>query len=154
MGVVLTCITPRERPSNADPPVQPNLGHTKSLTKPFKFKQVRQALAKLPSGKATGPDGIPNEALRMGSQLLTYELTKAFNLILLRGEPIPAWAEGLMYLIYKGKGDKSDLNNYRGITVNNALSKVFSNLLNERLTHLVESRRVLGQMEEDREDKV
>ena len=83
----------------------------------------------------------------MGSQLLSHWEQVAFNLILLRGEPVPAWAEGLMYLVYKGKGDKSDLNNYRGITMNNALSKVFSNLLNERLSHLVEARRVLGQIQ-------
>ena len=73
---------------------------------------------------------FPNEALRMGYSILAHDLTKAFNLIFLRGEPIPAWAEGLMYLIYKGKGDKSDLN-----------------LLNDRLTHLVESRGVLGQIQ-------
>ena len=89
------------------------------------------ALKKLKPDKATGPDGIPNEALKMGAAILALTLTKAFNLILLRGEPIPAWAEGLMYLIYKGKSDKRDLNNYRGITVNNSLSKVFASLLND-----------------------
>lgn len=52
-----------------------------------------------------------------------------------------------MYLIYKGKGDKRDLNNYRGITVNNTLSKVFASLLNDRLANLVEKRGTLGQLQ-------
>ena len=63
------------------------------------------------------------------------------------GQEIPSRAEVLMYLIYKGKGDKFDLNNYRGITVNNSLSKVFASLLNERLKNLVERTQVLGQIQ-------
>ena len=131
--------TARERPPNPNPRPMPNIGKSRSLIKPFTENQVRKALRKLPADKATGPDGIPNEALKMGASLLAPILKKAFNLILLRGETIPSWAEGIMYLIYKGKGDKSDLNNYRGITVNNSLSKVFSSLLNERLSKLVMS---------------
>merc|ERR1711867_363264 len=74
-------------------------------------------------------------------------LKSAFNLILTTGQDIPSWAEGIMYLIYKGKGDKFSLDNYRGITVNNTLSKVFASLLNKRLTKAVESSGVLGQIQ-------
>ena len=52
-----------------------------------------------------------------------------------------------MYLLYKSKGDPNDLKNYRGITVNNAISKVFSSLLNSRLSKLVEKRDILGQIQ-------
>ena len=45
------------------------------------------------------------------------------------------------------KGDITDLNNYRGITVNNSLSKLFASLLNDRLSKLVETRGVLGQVQ-------
>ena len=140
-------LTSRERPPNPNPRPMPNIGKSRSLIKKFTDSQVRKALLKLPSNKATGPDGIPNEALKMGAALLAPYLRKAFNQILLRGEPISAWAEGIMYLIYKGKGNKSDLDNYRGITVNNSLSKVFASLLNDRLSKLVEKRGVLGQIQ-------
>ena len=117
-----------------------------------KFRKLEKhertkALSKLKSNKACGPDGIPNEVLRLSAAELSPYLKKAFNLILLTGENIPAWAEGIMYLIYKGKGDISDLNNYRGITVNNSLSKLFASLLNDRLSKLVETRGVLGQIQ-------
>ena len=52
-----------------------------------------------------------------------------------------------MYLLYKGKGDSNDLKNYRGITVNNAISKVFSALINSRLSDLLEKRGILGQIQ-------
>ena len=139
--------TARERPPDRDPLPCPQVGKSKSLIKPFTQRQVRRALQKLKPNKATGPDGIPNEVLKMGAAILAPTLKKAFNLILLRGDPIPAWADGLMYLIYKGKGDKRDLNNYRGITVNNSLSKVFASLLNDRLANFVEKRGALGQIQ-------
>ena len=72
---------------------------------------------------------------------------KASNIILSTGQHIPAWSEGLMYLSYKGKGDISDLKNYRSITVNNTTSKVFSSLLNTCLSDLVEKRGVLEQIQ-------
>ena len=52
-----------------------------------------------------------------------------------------------MYLLYKGKGDPNDLKNYRGITVNNSISKVFSALINQRLSELLEKRGISGQIQ-------
>ena len=53
-----------------------------------------------------------------------------------------------MYLIYKGKGDINDLSNYRGITVNNAISKIFTTLINNRLNYLVEKSGILGNIQQ------
>ena len=80
-------------------------------------------------------------------KVLAPYIQTAFNLILKTGQHIPSWSEGLMDLSYKGKGDPNDLKNYRGITVNNAISKVFSSLLNSRLSDLVEKRGILGQIQ-------
>ena len=139
--------TPRQRPPNKEPAKIPNIGKSRSLIKAFSLPTVKKALSKLKSKKASGPDGIPNEALKLGAKEISPPLRKAFNLLLLTGESIPAWAEGIMYLIYKGKGDITDLNNYRGITVNNSISKLFASLLNDRLSKLVEKRGVLGQVQ-------
>ena len=139
--------TARERPTTGETIPIPQVKRTKYLTKPFKVAQIRKKLQKLQTEKATGPDGIPNEALKIGASILARHLQKAFNLILLLGESPPAWAEGLMYLVYKGKGDMTDLNNYRGVTVNNAISKVFTSLLNERLLDIAERSGILGEIQ-------
>ena len=52
-----------------------------------------------------------------------------------------------MYLLYKGMGDPNDLKNYRGITVNNSTGIVFSALINQRLSDLLEKRGILGQIQ-------
>ena len=59
-----------------------------------------------------------------------------------------AWNTGIMHIIYKGKGDASDLINYRGITVNNASSKIFTSILNSRLTEIVEEANILGNIQQ------
>ena len=89
------------------------------------MKTIKKFLRKLESNKACGQDNIPYEALKIGFKELAPFILKAFNIILKTGQHIPSWSEGLMYLLYKGKGDPNDLKNYRGITVNNAISKVF-----------------------------
>jgi hypothetical protein len=45
-----------------------------------------------------------------------------------------SWDEGLMNILYKGKGDITDMSNSRGLTINNSISKLFANILNTRLT--------------------
>ena len=139
--------SPRPKPSNKEPINMPSIGWNKSLTRPFKLKIIQKCLKKLKANKACGPDNILFEALKIGWFELSPYIMKAFNIILSTGQHIPAWSEGLMYLLYKGKGDISDLKNYRGITVNNTISKVFSSLLNTRLSDLVEKRGVLGQIQ-------
>ena len=139
--------SPRERPPNTEPIKIPSLGKTKHLVKDFKPKQIRKALNNLEPGKASGPDEIPNEILKLGSSIIYQQLCTAFNIILRTGESIHSWAGGHMHLLYKDKGDKADLNNYRGITINNCISKVFTSLLTDRLAETVERSGVLGQIQ-------
>ena len=62
----------------------------------------------------------------------------AFN-SLLRLQHFPLqWAIGLIVPIHKS-GELDDPNNYRGITLNSCLSKLFTVLLNNRLTELCDS---------------
>ena len=139
--------TPRQRPPNREPIKMPNIGGNKSLIKPFTIKTIKNYLKKLEANKACGPDNIPYEALKIGYHELAPFIKEAFNIIISTGQHIPSWSEGLMYLLYKGKGDPNDLKNYRGITVNNCISKVFSALINKRLSDLLEKRGILGQIQ-------
>ena len=53
-----------------------------------------------------------------------------------------------MHLIYKGKGDINNLTNYRGITVNNVISKIFTTLINNRRSPLIEGSGILGNIQQ------
>ena len=57
-----------------------------------------------------------------------------FNIKLDKGSIPESWGKGILILIFKNKGLKSDPNSYRGVTLNSCISKMFSAVLNNRLT--------------------
>ena len=84
-------------------------------------------------GKATGLDKISNEMTKYGFSFLKESLLKLFNLIL-KAKIVPAdWCKGLISPIFKSD-DKMNPDNYRAICVTSCLSKLFSLILNDRLT--------------------
>ena len=55
------------------------------------------------------------------------------------------WAIGKIRPIYKNKGDVTDPNNYRPITILSCLNKLFTAVLNERLTDLLDENDMLNE---------
>jgi len=101
-------------------------------------KEVAEALKNMKSGKATGPDNIPIEALRACEKGGIAVLTKLFNEIL-REEKMPeAWREKVVVPIFKGKGDIQDCSNYRGIKLMSHTMKLWERILERRLRQMVE----------------
>ena len=127
-----------------------NTTQSKKLLKHTNVKRVTKLLKNLKNRKASGPDGIPNEPFKIGGKILAPLLVRLFNMILSNQCSPADWNTGIMHLIYKGKGDINDLTNYRGITVNNAISKIFTTLINDRLNSLVEQSGVLGNIQQGR----
>ena len=67
-----------------------------------------------------------------GTILLFHVYT--FILGVWHGDPVPQdWVEAIMLSLYKGKGPKSNCDDYRGINLLEAVGKVFSNVLLNRL---------------------
>ena len=62
---------------------------------------------------------------------------KLFNAILDSGKFPSQWSVGKIIPIYKNKGSAMDPNNYRGITILSCLGKVFTGMLNTRLSEAV-----------------
>ena len=68
---------------------------------------------------------------------------KFFNAIPDRGE-VPDDRTLSVYCPIFKKGDRKEINNYRGISLANCLCKLFTSLLAERMQKDLESRRALG----------
>jgi hypothetical protein len=108
--------------------------------------EVAAALKQLPNDKAAGMDGIPCELWKILQR--TYDenkdrdtpganivkiLTNVFNNIESHGvAPNTDFSLGWMCPIYK-KGDRSEIANYRPITLNTDY-KIFTKALNNRLS--------------------
>ena len=61
-------------------------------------------------------------------------LTKIFNIVFQIGHMPHEWVIGIIKPIYKNKGDINDPDNYRGINLLSCFGKLFTSILNDRLT--------------------
>ena len=99
---------------------------------------IAAALKKLNAGSATlGP--LKASLIKAGATALTPVLARLFTAVFRSGRIPPEWAVGVITSVFK-KGDASDPNNYRGITVGHVLGKLYALVLNARLTAWLEAR--------------
>ena len=108
--------------------IKNTLVYNELTDKPFCVKEIKKYINKLKIGKSAGPDLIGNEIIKFSRSITCKAITKLFNLIL---EQYPKqWRKS--YTVLKS-GDQSDLNNYRNISLQNCMTKLFSAVLNDRL---------------------
>ena len=79
-----------------------------------------------------GIDGLIAEIFKCSYDTISPLLLRLFNTIFTNGVYPVSWSEGVITPIHK-KGSLDDTNNYRGITLINTLSKIYSHILNNRL---------------------
>ena len=113
------------------------------LDKPITESEVRKAVKLLKLKKAAGLDRVRNEMLKCGIHQLASSLVKLFNFIVKKGSlPDICGFTGLISPIFKS-GNKSDPSNYRGICVTSCLGKLFSSVLNLRLSNFLQDQKIL-----------
>jgi hypothetical protein len=105
----------------------------------FELKEVSSALGSLSKDSAAGNIEIDTAVLKGCAQEIAKPLTELFNRCLSTGEIPDEFKIAQITPIYKGKGSKSDLENYRPISVLSPISKIFEMLLAERITDYFES---------------
>jgi hypothetical protein len=93
---------------------------------------VEIAIAKLKKCKAPGSDQIPAELIRAGSQILLSEIHKLINPVWNKEEIPDQWKESITVSVHK-KGDKTDCNNYHGISLLSTSYNILSNILLSKL---------------------
>ena len=103
-----------------------------TLDSPFTNEELKKVILSLKTNKSPGLDGLISEIFKCSYDILSPLIVKLFNFVFLNGAYPNSWSEGLVTPIHK-KGDIDILNNYTGITLINALSKIYSHLLNNRI---------------------
>ena len=98
----------------------------------FTMEELLFAIKWLKKNKAAGPDGIPAEILKALPPYALKILLKIMNKIKDSCKYPEKWAWGITSLLFK-EGDDEDPNNYRAITVADAISKILAIMLNERV---------------------
>ena len=105
----------------------------------FSVDEINFGIKQLKKGKASGTDAISNDIIKTSKSILTPTLALLFNKIVeLKYFPI-IWSTGMIVPIHKS-GELDDPDNFRGITLNSCVSKLFTYILNVRLTFLCEDK--------------
>jgi hypothetical protein len=94
--------------------------------------EVETAIAKLRKYKPSGSDQILAEIIQGKGEILLYAIHKLINYIWNKEELPDQWKESIIVPIHK-TGDKTDCNNYRGISLLSISYKILSNILLSRL---------------------
>ena len=115
-----------------------------SLDSPITKEEVMLALRKIKTKKAAGFDGIIGEFFRYSADVITPFLVRFLNALFDRGIYPDSWSESVILPLYK-KGDCNNPGNYRGITLCNTGSKVYSFILNRRLQQWVKENNLTGE---------
>ena len=109
-------------------------------------KEVTEAIHHLKANKAAGPDGIIPEAYKHAGDKIIPFLVHLFNTIFTSGEHIEALTEAIILPLCK-KGSIHDPDNYRGISLLNVRSKLYSHIIDKRLSRWTEDHDVLGDIQ-------
>jgi hypothetical protein len=98
--------------------------------------EVEIAIGKLKSYKSPSNDQISAKLIKAGGETVCSETHKLICSIWNMEELPQQWKESIIVPIYK-KGDKTDCNNYQGISFLLTAYKILSNILLARLTPYV-----------------
>lgn len=115
------------------------------INKPIDESEIWVQIKKLKNNKSAGVDSLTNELLKNCPNELVTITGKLFNLILNTGVIPSNWTKGIIKPIFKNKGSPDDPDNYRGITLLSCLGKLFTAILNKRLSDYVEVTGILGE---------
>jgi len=108
-------------------------------------EEILKQIKDLQNDKAVGIDLIKNEYIKQSADAMLPLYKHLFNAILGTGHIPKEWASGMIIPIYKNKGSKTDPNNYRGITLLSCMAKLFTSIINKRLTIFIENNKLLNE---------
>ena len=115
------------------------------LNSPISDGEILKCIKLLKNNKACANDDIINEYIKSTSHIMLPLYTSFFNLIFETGIMPDAWLEGIIKPIYKKKGDPLQPENYRPITILSCFGKLFTAVLNLRLTRFLNEHETLAE---------
>ena len=114
------------------------------MDKEFSLSEILTGIKSLKKGKASALDAISNDILHCAAKTGAVPVLQAIFNNLIKFQFFPTqWATGIIVPLHKS-GGVDDPNNYRGITLNSCISKLFTLLLNTRLTAMCEEKEIIS----------
>ena len=113
------------------------------------FKSVDETdvlnhLNNLATDKACGLDNLPAVFLKSIAEHISKPLTHIYNLSILQNKVPSTWKQSRITPIYKGTGERSNMNNYRPISILPILAKIMEKLIFDQLYAYLQSKGLLN----------
>ena len=109
------------------------------LDTPPTIEELKKAIESLSCDKAPGNDGIPPEIIKASKDSSLIQHLHELLLMCWEEGSVPQdMRDAKIVTLYKNKGDRSDCNNYRGISLLSITGKAFARVVLNRLQKLAE----------------
>ena len=123
------------------PPLQPPITLLENIS--INDSDVADVLKLLDVNKASGPDLLSPRLLKEGADILSEPLAKIFNLSLNSSYFPTVWKQANVVPVFK-KGDKTNISNYRPISLLSCVGKVFEKCIFKYLHNYIVSNSLIS----------
>ena len=105
--------------------------------------EILKCIKQLKNNKSSANDKIINEYIKNTTDIMFPTYVAFFILVFDCGIIPDSWLEGIIRPIYKNNGDAKNPENYRPITILSCFGKLFTAVLNNRLTDFLDQTDIL-----------
>lgn len=116
------------------------------LDSEFTLPEIKSILAKLKNDKAPGYDRVSYEFYKYSSDSFIRKLLIIYDTIYANSLIPSSFKRSIVFPLHK-KGDVNSVNNYRGLSFIDCVCKIFTTLLNLRLSRWADSEGVLSEFQ-------
>ena len=113
----------------------------------FRTHTFQHVIAKLRNNKSPGPDGIPNELIRIMPASFKQALRHLFIIMWITGQTPATWKESETILLHK-RDNTADLANRRPIGIHSTLYKTWTRFVTTVITDFAEDHSILSPSQE------
>ena len=106
------------------------------------LETVREIMGNLKNKNSEGYDRIPQKILHDGANILSVPMQKLMQLIYKEKKVPDQWLVAKTFPVFKNKGNKKDIENYRPIANLCSSSKVFEKLILKRILDIQEEAKI------------
>lgn len=121
-------------------------------------EEIEGALSGMKNGRSPGLDGLPCEFYKAFRTVLIPVLNIIYHEVWTKGVVSPSMCKGVIKIIYKKKGDREKLENFRPISLLNCdykiLAKVLANRLKQVLPTIIQTNQAYAVLGRDISDTV
>lgn len=120
---------------------------------PTDCDEVKQIILELKDNKSPGLDGISNEILKYSVSALTEPISFIINKCIEQGKVPSHFKNAKIIPIYK-KGEKTDMSNYRPISLISSVSKIFEKIVKHRVMKYLNKYKIISKFQYGFQEKL